>query len=70
LPSHSVFFGEVSLAGEVRPVAHSSLRLKESAKLGFKSSQSPTDPGQSVPGMRQHAVTHLSALVDRILGEA
>jgi DNA repair protein RadA/Sms len=35
LPARSVWFGEVSLAGEIRPVAHGGLRLREAAKLGF-----------------------------------
>ncbi len=30
-----VFFGEIGLSGEIRPVAQPDLRLKESAKLGF-----------------------------------
>ena len=32
-----VYFGEISLAGGVRPVVHASLRLREAQKLGFKS---------------------------------
>ena len=35
VPAESVAFGEVALSGELRPVAHGGLRLKESAKLGF-----------------------------------
>ena len=35
LPAHGVWFGEVSLAGEVRSVAHAGLRRREAAKLGF-----------------------------------
>jgi DNA repair protein RadA/Sms len=35
VPAQSVFFGEVGLAGEVRPVAQAENRLKEAAKLGF-----------------------------------
>ncbi|HNX72410.1 DNA repair protein RadA, partial [Rivihabitans pingtungensis] len=34
LPDKLVVFGEVGLAGEVRPVAHGQERLKEAAKLG------------------------------------
>ena len=34
--SETVAFGEVALSGEVRPVAHAALRLKEAAKLGRK----------------------------------
>ncbi|MBT4888484.1 MAG: DNA repair protein RadA, partial [Rhodospirillales bacterium] len=29
------FFGEVGLSGEIRPVTHSDVRLKEAEKLGF-----------------------------------
>lgn len=35
LPSETVFFGEIGLAGEVRQVTQPELRLKEAAKLGF-----------------------------------
>src|SRR3954453_16161392 len=35
VPADAVAFGEVALSGELRPVAHGALRLKESAKLGF-----------------------------------
>ena len=35
LPADAVYFGEVSLSGAIRPVAHASVRLKEAAKLGF-----------------------------------
>ncbi|TAL80815.1 MAG: hypothetical protein EPN75_06380, partial [Beijerinckiaceae bacterium] len=35
LPTGSVFFGEIGLSGQIRPVAHSVPRLKEAAKLGF-----------------------------------
>src|ERR1700738_3185283 len=35
LPAEAVYFGEISLSGAVRPVAQTSARLKEAAKLGF-----------------------------------
>ncbi len=35
LPADCVYFGEVSLSGAVRPVAHTPARLKEAQKLGF-----------------------------------
>jgi DNA repair protein RadA/Sms len=35
LPPESVYFGEISLAGGVRPVVHAALRLREAEKLGF-----------------------------------
>ncbi|NGP18952.1 DNA repair protein RadA [Devosia aurantiaca] len=37
LPADAVYFGEISLAGGVRPVVHGSLRLREAQKLGFGS---------------------------------
>ncbi len=37
LPQDAVYFGEISLAGGVRPVVHGSLRLREAEKLGFGS---------------------------------
>ncbi len=36
LPRDSVFFGEISLSGDIRTVPQAELRLKEAAKLGFK----------------------------------
>ena len=36
LPAEAIFFGEIGLAGEIRQVAQSDLRLKEASKLGFK----------------------------------
>ena len=37
----AVFFGEISLSGEVRPVSQAELRLKEAAKLGFAAAYAP-----------------------------
>src|SRR5262249_18008157 len=35
LPRETVFFGEISLAGDIRPAPQAELRLKEAVKLGF-----------------------------------
>jgi len=69
LPSGSTWFGEVSLAGEVRPVAHAGIRLREAAKLGFTEAYAPAESGPDVPGVRRHAVAMLARLVDRVVGE-
>jgi DNA repair protein RadA/Sms len=37
----AVAFGEVALSGEIRPVAHGNLRLKEAGKLGFSKAFAP-----------------------------
>ena len=41
VPQEAVLFGEISLSGEVRPVAQAELRLKEAAKLGFSRAFTP-----------------------------
>jgi DNA repair protein RadA/Sms len=41
LPYDAVYLGEISLSGSVRPVAHTALRLKEAAKLGFTRAFAP-----------------------------
>lgn len=67
VPSEAVVLGEVALSGEVRPVAHAALRMKEAAKLGFDEAWVPsgTDPAN---GIRTARFGSLKALVDRILG--
>jgi len=67
LPQHSVWFGEVSLAGEIRPVAHSSLRLRESAKLGFVRGFGPSDTKNSSSKLDYYALAQLTNLVDQIM---
>lgn len=70
LPAGSVWFGEVSLAGEIRPVAHAGLRLREAAKLGFKEACGPGDGVSPMEGISYKRLSLLPNLVDRILGEA
>ena len=70
LPAKSVFFGEVSLAGEIRPVAHAGLRLKEAMKLGFERGYGPGNAGEKPRGLTYDPLTVLPKLVDRIMGSA
>ena len=67
LPLRSTWFGEVSLAGEVRPVAHSGLRMREAAKLGFDAAFGPEDIGERPQGLRYGKLDRLPKLVDRIM---
>jgi DNA repair protein RadA/Sms len=67
LPLRSAYFGEVSLAGEVRPVAHAGLRLREAAKLGFDLASGPEDPNEIPPNLRYMGLDRLPKLVDRIM---
>ena len=66
VPAGTVVFGEVALSGEIRPVAHSPLRAREAAKLGFDKGFVP----KGVKGKEGLALAHferLSALVDHLL---
>jgi DNA repair protein RadA/Sms len=47
LPADTVYFGEVSLSGAVRPVAHAPARLKEAQKLGFARAVTPVAKGSA-----------------------
>ena len=65
LPPKTVVFGEVGLAGEVRPVQRGQERLKEAAKLGFERAIVPkaNRPKQGVAGMEIVAVERLADAV-------
>ncbi|KRA83319.1 DNA repair protein RadA [Altererythrobacter sp. Root672] len=70
LPLRAIWFGEVSLSGEVRPVAHAGLRLREAAKLGFDTGCGPADGLKDLAGLRYFGLESLPKLVDRILASA
>ena len=67
LPGKGVWFGEVSLAGEIRPVAHASLRLREAAKLGFERGFGPADVEASSSGFNYRGLKVVGDLVDRVM---
>jgi DNA repair protein RadA/Sms len=67
VPAEATVLGEIALSGEVRPVAHAALRLKEAAKLGFERAWVPSDTG-GVDGIALTGFANLRALVDQILG--
>lgn len=46
-PSSTVFFGEIGLSGEIRPVSQPDLRLKEAQKLGFTGAVLARSAGKS-----------------------
>jgi len=66
VPSEAVVLGEIALSGEIRPVAHGGLRLKESAKLGFETAWVPR--GANGEGLRLAEFANLRQLVDQVLG--
>ena len=68
LPSKLIVFGEVGLAGEIRPAPRGQERLKEAAKLGFTRALIPeaNKPKQAIPGMEVIAVRRVEEAVARI----
>lgn len=58
LPAKSIVFGEVGLAGEIRPVQRGQERIREAVKLGFTTILVPAanKPRQAVEGARVIAV--------------
>ncbi|QPD00005.1 DNA repair protein RadA [Qipengyuania soli] len=68
LPERSVWLGEVSLSGEVRPVAHAGMRLREAAKLGFAKGFGPSDAKGISSELEYSGLGQLANLVDRIVG--
>ncbi|WP_432719770.1 DNA repair protein RadA [Jeongeupia wiesaeckerbachi] len=69
LPHKLVVFGEVGLAGEVRPVQRGQERLREAAKLGFTHAIVPkaNRPRQPIEGMTVTAVERLADAVGAAL---
>jgi DNA repair protein RadA/Sms len=65
-----VWFGEVSLAGEIRRVAHAPLRQREAAKLGFDSAFGPQGALSEGADIKHTGLAILPNLVDRIMGQA
>jgi DNA repair protein RadA/Sms len=67
LPRKLAVFGEVGLAGEVRPVQRGQERLREAAKLGFTHALIPAanKPKQAIPGLQVLAVTRIEDAVAR-----
>ena len=68
LPEKLVVFGEVGLAGEVRPVQRGQERLREAAKLGFTQAIIPkaNAPKQKIAGIEIIAVERVEEAVNRV----
>jgi DNA repair protein RadA/Sms len=71
LPKGFVAFGEVGLAGEVRPAPRGQERLREAAKLGFSVAVVPkaNAPKKPIEGLTIHAVDRVDEAV-AVLREA
>jgi len=68
LPEKMAVFGEVGLAGEVRPVQRGQERLKEAAKLGFTHAIIPkaNSPKHKIEGMTIIAVERVEEAVQKL----
>ncbi|MGG7054697.1 DNA repair protein RadA [Nitrosomonas sp. ANs5] len=66
LPEKMVVFGEIGLAGEVRPVQRGQERMKEAAKLGFTQAVVPkaNQPKQAIEGLEVIAVERVDEAVN------
>jgi DNA repair protein RadA/Sms len=67
VPAEAVVLGEIALSGEIWPVAHAGLRLKEAAKLGFERAWAPSGTARA-DGIALVGFASLRTLVDQILG--
>ena len=65
LPAKTLIFGEVGLAGEIRPVQGGQDRIKEAAKLGFRQFLIPTlnKPKQSIDNTKIMTVDRVDQAV-------
>ena len=65
LPRGFIAFGEVGLAGEVRPAPRGQERLKEAAKLGFSVAVVPkaNAPKKPIEGLTIHPVERIDEAI-------
>jgi DNA repair protein RadA/Sms len=63
----AIVFGEIALSGEVRPVAHAGLRMKEAAKLGFERALVASATKAEKSGITLTGFSRLNGLVDHML---
>jgi len=70
LPRGFIAFGEVGLAGEVRPAPRGQERLKEAAKLGFSVAVVPraNAPKKAIDGLTIHAVERIEQAIEVVRG--
>lgn len=68
LPTGLVVFGEVGLAGEIRPVPNGQERLREAAKLGFKQAIVPSAnaPKGGIEGLSVYPVSRFAEAVNAV----
>jgi len=70
LPAKLIAFGEVGLAGEIRPAPRGQERLKEAAKLGFTHALIPkaNAPKQAIKGIEVLALDRVEQAIEQLRG--
>jgi DNA repair protein RadA/Sms len=70
LPNDLIVFGEVGLAGEIRPVPNGRQRLREAAKLGFRRALIPAAnaPRAGIEGLEIAPVSRYCEALDWFTG--
>jgi DNA repair protein RadA/Sms len=73
LPKGFIAFGEVGLAGEVRPAPRGQERLREAAKLGFSvaivpRANAPRRDSRELEGLTIHPVDRIEQAMDIVRG--
>ena len=68
VPQTTVVFGEVGLAGEIRPVAFGEERLQEAAKRGFTHAVVPRGnlPKKPIPGIQLVGADYLRGALEAL----
>jgi DNA repair protein RadA/Sms len=71
LGGNTVYFGEVSLSGAIRPVSHAAMRLKEAEKLGFTAALAPAfgEASEIASGLRITPLKHLTDLATQFISD-
>jgi len=66
IPHDTLFFGEIGLSGEIRPVANGHARLQDAAKHGFKRAVIPkaNAPKNNIDGLTIYPVSTLTEVLD------
>lgn len=66
IPRDMIIFGEIGLAGEIRPVTSGTERIVEAQKHGFKQAIVPKDnaPRKVIPGMQVFPVSSISEALE------
>jgi DNA repair protein RadA/Sms len=70
LPAKTLIFGEVGLAGEIRPVQGGQDRIREAAKLGFRQFLIPTlnKPKQAIDNVKITTIDRVGQAVEWLRG--